>query len=238
MVSPVVLTMIAALQETLAACVPLLSEADRAWAAAALRPDLRDRLADRLLEFHAGGGPVERPEPHFFEEVTPPVGPVFDAFRPLLADQTRDVSRWADALAAVGIDGVLLLLGQRRTPASRTDADGIPPTREALFSSAETPCNPRAELSVAARAWSKHAPRSGSSFWGAPAGGDAEKNAAARRLIEAILDSATWWNVFGHYVHDTVFEARVRSGHGARWGNGGTVFIGFLEPFLREDEVK
>ena len=40
-----------------------------------------------------------------------------------------------------------------------------------------------------------------------------DKNAAARQLIETILGGATWWNVFGHYAHDTVFEARLPSGH-------------------------
>jgi hypothetical protein len=28
-----------------------------------------------------------------------------------------------------------------------------------------------------------------------------------------------------------VFEARLSSGHGARWGHAGGEFIGFLEPF-------
>ena len=51
---------------------------------------------------------------------------------------------------------------------------------------------------------------------------------------EAILDAATWWNVFGHFQHDVVYEARVPSGHGARWGFGGNEFIGFLEPFDEE----
>jgi hypothetical protein len=230
--------MISAVQETLAKCAALLPEAERSWATALLRPDLAERLAARLLEFHARGGPIDRPEPHFFEEVTPPLGPVFGPFRSLLAEGTADTRRWADALVAVGIGGALLLLGQRRTPASIADANAVPPTPETLMASANAPCNPRTELSVGARAWSKHAPRSESSFWGTPSGGDADKNAAARRLIETILAGATWWNVFGHYVHDTVFEARLPSGHGARWGDRGTVFIGFLEPFLKEDQVK
>lgn len=230
--------MISALQETLSKCVALLPEADRSWATALLRPDLVGRLAARLLESHARGGSIDRPEPHFFEEVTPSLGPVFDPFRLLLSDGIADAQRWADALTAVGIGGALLLLGQRRTPASLAGVNAVPPTLETLTASANAPCNPRAELSVAARAWSKHAPRSASSFWGTPAGDEADKNAAARHLVEAILNGATWWNVFGHYVHDTVFEARLPSGHGARWGDRGTVFIGFLEPFLPPDEAR
>jgi len=31
-----------------------------------------------------------------------------------------------------------------------------------------------------------------------------------------------------------VFEARLPTGHGARWGHGGEEFIGFLEPFDEE----
>ena len=52
------------------------------------------------------------------------------------------------------------------------------------------------------------------------------------RLADAPpLAIATWRNVFGHHQHETVFEARQPSGHGARWGGGGATFIGFLEPF-------
>ena len=35
-----------------------------------------------------------------------------------------------------------------------------------------------------------------------------------------------------HFKHVLVYEARVSSGHGARWGHGGDEFIGFLEPFV------
>lgn len=232
----VVSNMIAALQELLPACALHMPEPSRPWATAVLRPDLAARLAGRLIAFAERGRPIDRPDPQFAEEVTPPLGPVFDLFRPALAAwQAGDAnpSEWAAAFAAAGVGGTLLLLGQRLTPASLTDANAIPPTRETLLGSADAPCNEGKVLSVAGRAWAKHAPRSESSFWGTVSGGDAEKNAAARRLLETILDGAGWWNVFGHYAHDTVFEARLPSGHGARWGDRGTAFIGFLEPFLK-----
>jgi hypothetical protein len=54
-------------------------------------------------------------------------------------------------------------------------------------------------------------------------------------MLLHILDNTTWWNVFGHFKHVLVYEARVPSGHGARWGQGGDELIGFLEPF---DETK
>jgi hypothetical protein len=218
--------MIAPLQDTLAKCIPL-------------RPDLLEKLAAHLLAFHANGVSAAPPEPHFAEEVTPPVGPVFDLFRPALDEWSvggageGNLRKWADAFGAAAIDGVLLLLGQRRTPASLTDASALPPTRGELLAAADTPHTPGGKLSVAARAWAKHAPRSGSKFWGTVTGGDVEKTAAARRLLETILDGATWWNVFGHFQHGTVYEARLPSGHGARWGHGGRTFIGFLEPFAK-----
>jgi hypothetical protein len=59
---------------------------------------------------------------------------------------------------------------------------------------------------------------------------------AARAVLERILDEQTWWNVFGHFQHEVVYEARVPSGHGARWVKGVAAFIGFLEPFLKGEE--
>ena len=215
--------MIAALQDTLSKCAAFLPESFRSANAGLFRPDLLARLAARLLGFRANGVPAAPPEPHFAEEVTPPLGPG-DAG----ASHLRE---WGEAFAAAGCDGVLLLLGQRRTPASLTDAAAIPPTREDLLAAADRPHAAGSVLSVAARAWAKHAPRSGAALWGTVAGGDRQKTASARRLVEAILDGATWWNVFGHYLYGVVFEARLPSGHGARWGRGGAPFIGFLEPF-------
>jgi hypothetical protein len=84
---------------------------------------------------------------------------------------------------------------------------------------------------VAARALAKHAHRSPAKFWGDVRGSVGDKNEAAAAVLAGILDAATWWNVFGHCKHDTVFEARVPDGHGARWGRDGEEFIGFLEPF-------
>jgi hypothetical protein len=137
----------------------------------------------------------------------------------------------AEALVAAGVKNVLVLLGQRMTPASLLDENALPPSRARLLGSAMQEHSASDRLSVAARALSKHAQRSTGAFWGEVAGSVDDKNAAARRLLEQILDQTTWWNVFGHYKHVLVYEARVDSGHGARWGHGGDEFIGFLEPF-------
>lgn len=235
--------MISALQDTLAACVAFLPESFLATTAELFRPDLLARLATRLLELESNGPPTSPPEPHFAEEVTPPVGPVFDLFRPVLAEWHAGgrgagrLKEWASALAVAGVDGALLLLGQRRTPGSLTDARAIPPPAERLLAAANRPCSPGATLSVAGRAWAKHAPRSGEAVWGAVAGGDAAKNASAVRLADAVLTGATWWNVFVHPVHGAVFEARLPSGHGARWGVDDDRFVGFLEPFVDSRRV-
>ena len=237
------------LSETLLRCASLLPEPFRSDHARLWQPEHLEALAGRLLRFAEEGVPDSPPPPHFAAECTPPLGPAFAPFRDILArwltrpdpeaEPTAEERRdWSAALATAGCASILLLLGQRLTPASVTDARGIPPTRAELLAAADAPCAPGVKLSVAGRAWAKHAPRSDSGFWGTPRGGDAEKNAEARRLVEGILGGATWWNVFGHYLHGTVYEARLPGGHGARWSGDGRTFVGFLEPFLDAEELR
>jgi hypothetical protein len=57
------------------------------------------------------------------------------------------------------------------------------------------------------------------------AGDEEEKSRTAQQLLRAVLQKATWWNVFEHYKHQVVFEARVAEGYGARWGHDGQEFI-------------
>jgi hypothetical protein len=202
--------------------------------------ELLARLSTRLLVFARQGVPASQPPPAFSAECTPPLAEAFAFFQPAVAawhdtpDSPAVPAMLADALAAAGIRNVLVLLGQRMTPASLIDASALPPARERLLASALRPYSDTDRLSVAARALSKHAPRSTGTFWGKVAGSVDDKNATAGRLLEQILDQTTWWNVFGHYKHVLVYEARVATGHGARWGHGGDEFIGFLEPFEEE----
>jgi hypothetical protein len=223
------------LRDALAACVPLLPELFRAEHARLFEPDLLDRLADRLLALHREGMPADRPPPHLDAECTPPLAGAFDPFRDVLhkweSAGPNVPEGLAGAVLAAGCSGLLLLLGQRRTPASLTDSRALPPRREDLLAAADRPCRARDALSVAARALAKHGHRSPDAFWGTATGSTAEQNRAARAVVERILDGATWWNVFDHPQSRPVFEARLTSGHGARWGRGGTEFIGFLEPF-------
>jgi hypothetical protein len=194
-------------------------------------------LASRLLVFARQGAPTDRPPPHFSAECTPPVGDAFAFFRDAVAawhdnpDAPAVPALFADAVAAAGVKNLLVLLGQRMTPASITDAGAVPPTRAKLLASAGKPHSGADRLTVAGRALAKHAHRSTEAFWGTLTGSTDEKNAAAERILDRIIDDATWWNVFGHFEHGLVYEARVPTGHGARWGQGGEEFIGFLEPF-------
>lgn len=187
-------------------------------------------LATRIVELGGRGVPLSAPPPHLAAERTPSMpevwspalGPWWDAGRP-------DAASLARALAATGLRDLLVLLGMRITAASVTDERAIPPTRAALLAAAEAPLD--AGMTVAARAWTKHAGRSADPWWGAPKGPAAEKNGAARGLLVKVLTATTWWNVFGHASYSLVYEARVASGHGARWAEDGTRFVGFLDPF-------
>jgi hypothetical protein len=231
---------VSALLEALQACVPLLPGPFVAEHRRLFAEEHLAKLAARLLDFHRQGVPKEQPPPHFAAECTPPLGEAFAPFcAPLEAwaaapDEPEVVRKLADAILAAGCADLLLLLGQRRTPGSLTDARAIPPLQAELLASAAALHNPADRLTVAARALTKHVHRSPGAFWGTVGGTVTDKNAAARAVLERILDEQRWWNVFGHFQHEAVYEARVPSGHGARWAQGGAELIGFLEPFIVE----
>jgi hypothetical protein len=196
-----------------------------------------EQLAARLFQFARQGIPEVFPPPHFSAECTPPLCTAFAPFREVVVawhlapDSPELPALMARALVEAGCGNILVLLGQRRTPASLTDARAIPPRRAQLIASAVRPHAPGEALTVAGRALTKHAARARDDFWGAVTGSSAQKNALALQHIEHLLDHTTWWNVFGHFQHEVVYEARVHSGQGARWGRAGETFIGFLEPF-------
>jgi hypothetical protein len=226
------------LEEALLSAVAHLSpefreQGDRLFHAEHLR-----RLADRLLRMHQSGI-VDRAPPTFPEETTPPLAPLFERWQPLVgpAAQPRapEVEAWIRALAyaleSSGMDDLLLLMGMRRTPGSVSGVAAIPPLTTDLMIAAEAPFREGELLTTVARAWTKHVPRSQDAFWGVVRGSTSEHNRTALGLLRQILRDATWWNVYGHFQQGTVFEARIPSGHGARWQVSGPVFIGFVEPF-------
>lgn len=193
------------------------------------------KLSGKLVVFLQQGPPAVHPPPYFSKECTPPLKEAYVFFEECMRQReqgslSQPSEIFAKALERAGITNILILMGLRITPGSYCDHRAIPPLRVTLCAAAEAIFS--GGLSAAGREWTKHTQRSGDAFWGTITGNDAYKNKKAMEFIQRILNEATWWNVFGHFRHGTVFEARLPSGHGARWGNDGTTFIGFLEPFL------
>src|SRR5262249_39418489 len=132
------------LSETLQDCAALLPEPFRTEHVRLFVDEHLARLAARLLTFHQQGVPPEQPPPHFAAECTPPLAESWAFFRDAVAawdaaadkEATAILQRFADALAAAGTKHILLLLGQRLTSASLTDARAIPPTRPELLAAA------------------------------------------------------------------------------------------------------
>ncbi len=134
------------------------------------------------------------------------------------------VSNITSYLDSLSLDQILLLSGRRVTPGSIFEQ--LPPNDSKLISSASEMYNEF--LTVSARALSKHIFRS--NYWGTWSGKNSDKNKYASEKIKEILQNRTWWNIFGHFKHKKIYEARIPSGHGARWSMDPIVFIGFVEP--------
>lgn len=187
-------------------------------------------FSKNLKEYHKSGIPDTHPLPHFKEETTPPLSKAFKNFETLLNDQNTKVTDWAKAIETTPFEYLLILIGQRWTPATLKNEEAIPPLKETLLDSCFTPFND--QISIATRAWEKHIGRSEDDFWGEMKGNPNEKEEKVRNRILEIIENKTWWNIFYHYKHEFVFEIRIPSGHGIRWNAKGTILIGFLEPFL------
>ncbi|NME69245.1 hypothetical protein [Flammeovirga aprica] len=175
-------------------------------------------------------------QPYFKDEIIPDwkeiTETIHQSMRDLEGEDLAQTESFVRLIEALPDRYLLLLLGQRLTSASITDRSGIPPLKSTLIESAFAPFN--TQISVATRAWEKHAGRHSDNFWGEVKGSPSDKEEYVRNLIHQMLNQKTWWNVFFHYKHELVYEARVASGHGIRWAHGGTQLIGFLEPFINE----
>lgn len=185
-------------------------------------------LAARITQIGSDGAGAP-PPPRLAAEITPPLAEAWAPFEAWWGRGAADPAGLAAALQSAGVPKLLVLLGQRVTPASLTDERAIPPTRATLLAAAEAVLDNG--LTVAGRAWTKHGGRTNDPWWGTPRGTTTDKNSAARVLVVRILAATTWWNVFGHASHQLVYEARIASGHGARWSDEGQRFVGFLDPF-------
>ncbi|KAF8121552.1 hypothetical protein EV363DRAFT_908772 [Boletus edulis] len=146
-----------------------------------------------------------------------------------------------------------LLHGLAYTIGSALDSD--PPTRKECLS-AFTVSATNTGLMAGAKAWSKHAHRSGDAksegdrmgWWGGqPKGPVASINERALVLFDKVMDKVTWRNLHWLPHQMLVYEVRVEEGYGMRWSQdrsqlvgdeGGSVdttpwmFRGFVEPMM------
>lgn len=86
------------------------------------------------------------------------------------------------------------------------------------------------QLTVGARALTKHCHRASDGWWGTSGGSEAAKNAWGKETLARILDGATWMNVHLLPHAKAIIEVRIAEGYGARWTADGSSFRGFLEP--------
>jgi len=135
-----------------------------------------------------------------------------------------------EAIEGLPFSTVLLVMGQRLSSTSITTSNALPPLVEVLHTACFKPYNN--QMSIAVRAWEKHAERSSDRFWPERKGNAKQKEVLVTTLVSQFFNQWQWWNVYSHQKHDTVFEIRIESGHGMRWTADGQHFIGFLEPFI------
>lgn len=158
------------------------------------------------------------------------ITPLLEGLRTLHTLWVKDeiLYRIRDVLVKLDRRGILDLLGVRKTVGTK---DLWPPPRKLLEACFVEPHSPKAELSVGARALAKHHHRDQTdSWWGTSAGTEKAKNEHALKIMNNILDNATWINI--HWLPQEVYviEARVAEGYGARWTADAKQFRGFLEP--------
>ena len=174
------------------------------------------------------------PLPVFSEEIIEDYPSHYQYFERLKYFSKKNENQLAQIIAKTieetPIESFLVILGQRKTPATIFDKNGIPPLKNKLLKSCFESYNE--QICKAARAREKHILRNEEdAFWGKIEGTPEEKEQAAKTIVRKIIEEKTWWNIFTHYKHDVVYEIRVVSGQGIRWKKDELELIGFLEPF-------
>jgi hypothetical protein len=180
------------------------------------------KFKDKTLDFNL---------PFFNDEIKIDRDESFNLFTHILESENSDTVK-VKQLEEIPFEHWLNVLGQRQTSASLRDENAIPPLKSLLIEACEKYFNQ--EITIAQRAWEKHAGRMEDQFWGEVKGNNQQKRQIVMEKINFILDHKTWWNVFYHYKHELVFEVREKDGHGIRWSHGGKNLIGFLEGFINE----
>ncbi|AXG68322.1 hypothetical protein KORDIASMS9_00516 [Kordia sp. SMS9] len=226
-----------ALQNIAYSCKSFLSEEWKATYSAFLQNEHLSVLARNTFALYKNDVEKFHGKPNFEEEIIPNLTEAFAIFKEQFKtlkkynfeDNKLTRKAFATAVERTNFEHILILSGQRLTSASLQDENAIPPLQYALMKHSFEAHND--QISKAVRAWEKHAQRSTESFWGTVKGSAEDKEKYVQKLITHILKHKTWWNVFTHYKHEVVYEARIASGHGIRWKKATLELIGFLEPF-------
>ena len=156
----------------------------------------------------------------------------------------REIRKW---LGDAGEDGILRLLGMRKTVG--TDPRPLlPPSRKELLEAAAELHNPNSTLTVGSRARSKHAHRGKEGYFGTMRGSPDAQNKITIDVLNRLFDQAAWINIHtfgGREPLEPVIEIRVVEGYGARWTADWSTslpnnlrFRGFLEPQMRDGHEK
>ncbi len=189
-------------------------------------------IGERIFSFAFKNIIYHNPLPIFDEEIIANFPAHYQHFEKLklLKEEKEKAQLITKIIEKTPIESLLVILGQRKTPATLTDENGIPPRNEDLLKSCFEAYN--GQICKASRAREKHISRNpDDTFWGEIKGNPEEKEQAAKAIVRKIIKEKTWWNVFTHYKHGVVYEIRVASGQGIRWKKEELELIGFLEPF-------
>jgi len=189
-------------------------------------------IAERVFFFAFKDKIFHNHLPVFSEEIIADFSTHYQYFETLklLKEKDEKAHFVAQTIEKTPFESLLFILGQRKTPASITDENGIPPLSEELLRTCFEAHND--QICKAARAREKHISRNPEgNFWGEIKGSPAEKEQVAKAIVRKIIKEKTWWNVFTHYKHGVVYEIRVASGEGIRWKKNELELIGFLELF-------
>jgi hypothetical protein len=215
--------------------IPFISDDWKSKHADLLSDEHWNTIGERLFSFAFENEIRHSTLPIFNEEIAPDYPKHYQYFENLksivVKNEDKRPQRIAKSIEEAPLDSLLIILGQRKTPASITDKNAIPPLKEQLLKSCFEPYNE--QICKAARAREKHIARNeGNTLWGTIKGTPEEKEQSTKAAVIKIIDKKTWWNVFTHYKHDAVYEIRVASGEGIRWKKNKLELIGFLEPFV------
>lgn len=197
---------------------PLLSDSWKEKYGNILAEEHLEKLNDNLRRFK--DKTLDWDLPYFKEEIKISREESFNLFISLL-ESNRTGEIIAGHLEEIPFEHWLNILGQRITPASIRDGNAIPPLKEALIESCLKPFN--TEITVAQRAWEKHAGRRDLRFWGEVKGSNRHKqeNVMQKSIISLpirpggifyIITSINWFTRSGKkkamvYDGDTVVSS-------------------------------